>query len=414
MVLTRNISKAKAEKAAVNKIKAALQYYRWNQYCKKRLKEHQLYRKRIKFARVIQRYYRGHLGRILASDQKYFVEVEKYRAKKQNAKRQQAAIDMQTVARGLIARTKVKRIRAHKEAAIRLQRLKTSSSISIQRVVRGFASREVAKKLRFERDLAKKNWNCAHQIQCAWRGFRSLQRLAQLRYFKQIEIHEDKARILQSLWRSILARRQFILLKALRDLMDREIQSSAIIQRLYRGMRGRKEANSMKAVIVQQMVRNNAAILLQRVCRGFVSRRVALKMSKLKSIDWKLKPVRDKINKIDANLQSLDIALQVVKADFEYKDNKLEYLEKELSIVSESRKTFVDSVVINGVLQRCSRALVKSTLEKEIEGIEMSMEKCHAYEEKLIDESRTLRSEKRDLFHRIEQMTAEVLCQKLK
>jgi hypothetical protein len=357
----------------------------------------------MKVASVIQRYYRGYLGRILASDRRYFREIAKYRENKQKFKCQQAAIDIQSVARGMIATTTVQRIRKRQETVRLFQQKQIMSSINIQGVVRGFISRRGTKRLRFNLDLAKKKWSNARQIQCAWKVIRARRVLVQLRYFKQIEIHKGKAVILQSMWRSQIASKKARLLKGLRDLRKREVCSSMSIQRLYRGMKGRKKADSMRTLVTQELRRNQAVNEIQRVYRGFKGKQIAFKRLKLKSIEWKVKPVRDQVTDIDKKLHDCDLALLAINDGLESEETRLEIFEKELSTVSESKKKFVDSTVVNGVLQRCARTLVKSTLQQEIQRIQKAIENFHCDQENLSEQSRNLRREKRELLHTIEQ-----------
>ena len=397
------------ERMAAQKIQLALQNYRWYQYSKMRMKEHQIRKMKSKVAIVIQRFYRGHLGRILASECRYLMEMSIYKEKELNAKRHQAAIAIQRIARGIIETNRVQTLRNDRNTKIRLRHKKLVSAVVLQSAFRAMIGRIETQKIRTNMALEEKKCRKACHIQCAWKCFKARRALAQLQYFKQIEIHQEKAVVLQKMWRSTLAREHVRFLKALRDLMERELYSSNTIQRLYRGMRGRKKASTVRSSVKQKQRQNEAVNDIQRVYRGFIGKRLAVKALKLKSVEWKIQPLREEGLKLDAEINDCCVISQTLQNNLAIKELQIKGFQKELVFVSKSKKEFVDSSVVNGILQRCARTLVLSKLTEEISALQKEIEKLQLEQENTSEKRRHLKSERRKLLHKIDKMTIQAI-----
>ena len=356
--ITRILLQERKECIAAKGIQRAFKGYKLSKFYDERLRVHLLKKKEVNAAIVVQRYYRGHSGRSFAFHRRYECEIIALRTKQRNAKRGKATVAIQSLVRGVLQRIKVQKIRNRLEMTNLIFSRQTLSSIVIQKVFRGFVGRSKANRLHEGLILQEEQWFRARQIQCAWKVASARQIFAHLQYFKQIKIHQGKALKLQSIWRARLAGQRIGVLRGLRDLRRREKEASVTIQRIYRGMKGRHRAAGARACGLGRLRRSQAAIVIQQMYTEYKGKEANFVASKLISIEWKAKPIRDQIAEQDRHIADCESALSETKDCLGSEGRILEDLKKEFHTVSKTRKTYVDSTIVNGVLQRCAKTLV--------------------------------------------------------
>ncbi|KAF1775659.1 WW domain [Phytophthora cactorum] len=194
---------------------------------------------------VIQRSWRAYRGRLFAS---------LVRKQKLLAKQTTAAIKMQRMFRGGIARKffKLKRVDKHRQAM----------ATRIQALARGYI---VRKRIKQMRDQRKKHL-VASRVQAMYRGRKARRELAVHRRTQRLT---KAAVIIQRRYRGRLGRAAFI-----RRRLDRMRDVAATkIQTMVRGRRARKVlANLREEERKRQAIRRAAAINIQRVYRGHRAR----------------------------------------------------------------------------------------------------------------------------------------------
>ncbi|KAG3116534.1 hypothetical protein PI124_g4826 [Phytophthora idaei] len=200
---------------------------------------------KLQSIQVIQRSWRAYRGRLFAS---------LVRKQKLLAKQTTAAIKMQRMFRGGIARKffKLKRVDKHRQAM----------ATRIQALARGYIVRKGIKQMRDQR----KKHLVASRVQAMYRGRKARRELAVHRRAQRLT---KAAVIIQRRYRGRLGRAAFI-----RRRLDRMRDVEATkIQTMVRGRRARKVlANLREEERKRQAIRRAAAINIQRVYRGHRAR----------------------------------------------------------------------------------------------------------------------------------------------
>lgn len=210
-----------------------------------------------------------------------------------------AAIELQRIIRGKLARLELVRLR-RKAAAIRIQslvrghlgrclvlrkrraQLEHESACLLQRCYRGYNGKRVGRAL-FK---AQQEGLAARRIQ---RAFKNHQRRELLRVIQQTKFEHDCAIQLQCCVRSHLARRE----RSRRAMDKKRMQSSIIIQRHARGLLARRRVTELRR---QQA----AAVTIQCTYRAFRSRFRVYLMRKGKELSAKNAHERMSATKIQA------------------------------------------------------------------------------------------------------------------
>ena len=348
------------ERIAAQTVQKAFKDYKWNRYYGGRLKEHQSQRRAIKAAMVIQRCYRGHIGKLIASDLKHIYEKSMLKEKQHNAKCLWAATIIQRIARGTRARSLSQAMQLSSDTCGREQIRRVSSSITLQRMARGLIGRATARQLWREYDLTEVQWYRARQIQCAYRVAKARILFKRLCYLKEITSHHREAFKLQSLWRSRAARQRVRMIRGLCDLRRLERFSCLQIQKMYRGMKGRMLSRERRSQLRKAQMQWNAATFIQKLYRG---REEAFVETHLEANEWKAKPLRSHIKEHDENISTAEASLFESKQHEQEESLLVVEMIKELKTISASPNNYVDSTIVSGVLQRCAKSLVTVSIK---------------------------------------------------
>ena len=350
------------ERIAAQTVQKAFKDCKWNRYYGGRLKDHQLQRRAIKAAMTIQRFYRGHIGKLIASDRKHMHEKLMLQVKKYNAKCLWAATIIQRIARGTRARSLSQAMQLSSDTSRREQIRRVNSSITLQRMARGFFGRAIARRLWREYDLTEERWYRARQIQCVYRVTKARMMFKRLCYLKKIKTHHREALKLQSLWRSRTARQRVRMIRGLSNLRRLERFSCLQIQKMYRGMKGRMLSRERRSKLRKAQMQWNAAIFIQKLYRGYKGREEAFVEIHLEANEWKARPLRSQIKEHDENISTAEASLFESKQHEQEESFLLDEMIKELKTISASHNDYVDSTIVNGVLQRCAKSLVTVSL----------------------------------------------------
>jgi len=352
------------ERIAAHTVQKAFKDFKWNRYYGGRLKEHQLQRRAIKAAMTIQRCYRGHVGTLIASDLKQIYETMIFHQKKYNAKCLWAATIIQRISRGTQARSLFREMKLSSDICRREQIRRVNSSITLQRMARGVIGRATARRLWREYDLTEERWYRARQIQCAYRVAKARMMFKRLCYLKKIKTHHREALKLQNLWRSRTARHRVRMIRGLSNLRRKERFSSIQIQKTYRGMKGRMVSRERRSQLRKAQMQWNAAIFIQKLYRGYKGREDACVEMHLEANEWKARPLRSQIREHDEDISTAEASLFESKQRQHEESFLLDEMIKELKTISASNNDYVDSTIVNGVLQRCAKSLVTVSVKR--------------------------------------------------
>ncbi|GMI33163.1 hypothetical protein TeGR_g14531, partial [Tetraparma gracilis] len=294
-IVWKQLLRSRLEHWAASAIRAAWRGMLDRKFVTKMMKVKANYDNREEMSRHIQRVWRGHGGRQIiargaATRRGYAARLiaEEMRAERERMRalellRIKCTRVIQRIYRGSLGRKKAAAARAAKE----LYELQWRCARKIQATWRGKLGRDSARMLREFRDY-QRAMEAATKIQCAWRGFRGkylgkiAASLAGLRALEQ-----TAAGKIQSCFRAKLGRDKT---KEKRDKMAetlRRMRSVQIMQRLYRGHAGRTRAAIQKAL---KKLEHRAKPLF----------------AKLKEEEVELEVVRDKIKFVEDVLAPLN------------------------------------------------------------------------------------------------------------
>ncbi|GFH54894.1 hypothetical protein CTEN210_11370 [Chaetoceros tenuissimus] len=350
-------------------IQKCFKRFQWRCYYCNRQEYQRLFKVRYQSAKQIQSCYKKYRQKLEIAREMKLVAIVDLKRKQNELKRNKSAIRIQNMVRQVQARMKLLYLISVEKQRARQESIENQSSIQIQRAYRGFVGRLQAQEKRKKNAEIELRWKMARNIQCFWRVVQSKQFLGQLQYFQQVAEQEKKVVTLQSLWRSTLATRKVRLLLALKKLREREILCAIDMQRYYRGMKGRRKAHARQITLMNQQKTNASAIYIQRIYRGFLGREEYFAAKYLKSLEEDIKPIEYAINSCRDHIAVREKELSTLHDDIRAQEKRLKSLHGDLDFVSKTTKRYIDTTVLNGILQRCQTSTVKMSIKTEIEKV---------------------------------------------
>ena len=340
-------------------IQKCFKKFQWRCYYCNRQDYQRLCKLRHHSAKQIQSCYRKYRSRIEMAKEMKLIAIVDLKKTQNELKKNKSAIRIQSMIRQVQARMKLLYLISIQKQRARQESKENQSSIQIQRVYRGFVGRLQAQEKRKKNAEVEIRWKMARRIQCFWRVVQSKQLLGQLQYFQQVEEQEKKVVTLQSLWRSTISTRKVRLLLALKKLRETEISCAIDIQRYYRGMKGRQKALARQTSLMKQQKINASAICIQRIYRGFLGREEYFLTKYLHSLEEQIKPIEDAINSCRNHIATRGNELSTLHDDIRTQEKRLKSLHRDFDFVSKTTKNYIDTTVLNGILQRCQTSTVK-------------------------------------------------------
>ena len=307
---------------------------------------------------TIQCRYRNFYARKILQRLKNDVLEKELKEKKELIVNTNASTLIQTLIRMYLAKTELKLLKRKKELYLKKIALERSSAITVQRVYRGLQGRRRSNNLRTILYRIEEEWFRARQIQSLWRGARDRKQFKQEVHMKELKFNEHMILTIQRAWRGFLGRRHFKFLKGLKDLALKEARASTIIQKVYRGSLGRKIAGSEYERIQRQIIETKSAMLIQKIYRGYKARELAEITLGLKNIQDQSEPLSKNIDDQELALNQQRSRLRLSEDEIEARNMQLVELEKEFATVDETKALFIDSTIITGAPQRCSKEVI--------------------------------------------------------
>lgn len=234
------------------------------------LKEARLQAKRELKAGVIQRHYRGRLGRMKACDLRLKQQLERARlAHEDNLCRL-----IQRVLRGMIGRRLAAQIRLDLQG----WKCRWFKCLLIQKAFRGHGGRRKAALMRMKRENDRR-LAATLQVQRVYRGFKGYLKAKAVKEVRRLDQLKSRAsKNIQKLIRGHLARMtaRWLLEKA--RLNNRMSRGALLFQRLYRGHKGRESCEIERELIKFEEAAKPLYIMLQknREETGQLSREIAI------------------------------------------------------------------------------------------------------------------------------------------
>ncbi len=355
-------------------------------------------KKRILSSMIIQNFYRRYCARLILNDLKNQQIDEDMKQKEDRIVRNKAAIRIQCYLKRLMARKLLHHLIALKEAEDLLEQRRLWSILLVQRLFRGHRGRMRAKKFRSELHRTEEEWFRSRQIQSLWRGMIGRRKFKEKALLEELKRNEDRAKLIQKIWRGFLGKRQAKFMLGLKELHKKEVQAALLIQRIYRGGRGRQKAIAENKNIRRKIEEMKASKLIQRVYRGYKGRELAHVTIGLKSIQSQTNPLKESIEEREKALKwqrQKNLSIKIKKDGLE---TEMSSLQKELVVTREMKSSFIDSSILNGAPQRCSKEVVMAALEikiqskrKEISEIESSCAEITLIEKEITREIKRLK-----------------------
>lgn len=359
----------------VNVIKIQNQFRKYSATKKRKLlKKQKLFREYChRLATIIQRFYRGHKGR---------VKVKKIRIDQANeilykaqleAQLEVQSIKIQRVYRGYKARCLAYQLYESKLQKMFRHRLEVKMRRIIQRVIRGKLGRIRAEKRRQEIAFYQYQWLCARNLQRVYRGH--LGRL-RFKYFLNLSIQRKRnfaATQIQRIYRGYRGKLLGAIAKSLRLLREKHQFYALEIQRFLRGCMGRHYFKLQKDIILQHKYREQAAIQIQRVFRGHKGREFREIEKAMQQMEGQAKPLMDHLRKCEKEAEEMRKLVKRLESMEQLLHKELFEIERELEHCMLTTNKYSDSSRINQTPQRFLtkflRIRLKDHLEHEIVSI---------------------------------------------
>lgn len=314
-------------------------------------------------AAAAQKIYRGYRGRIAAKELLFASARRRLEVAKEHARRSNAAVEIQRIARVAQSRVLLRRLIAKHEDEKRIRMEQWESVLLIQRIYRGMQGRAISKQVRFSRETFEAQWYLAREIQRVWRGLVGREH-AKFQSKKIDEQHKNDAAIMsQRIWRGYKTRDKITIAKSIERLREREIESALALQRIYRGKQGQQKAEQVRAQLKEEQSRFQAAILIQRCFRGYKGR---TRFSVLQAAMEIIRPLRAELKQRKIELGEVRKEVTSSRDFLAASQKNATLLEKEVAVVQKTKSKHWDSNQITGTPQRFVTELLKVRLQEKL------------------------------------------------
>ena len=322
----------------------------------------------------IQKVYRGHRGRIFASQSRHIYMEGVLRIIRINRVKEVAAGRIQAWMRGIFGRKRYMEVYEERRLMIAAKILREKSSIKIQVQWRGKIAREEAE-IRRERlrQLAREE-AAARQLQRIYRGFVGRQEAAYARRAREYEKQIEAVLVIQRTWRGERGRHLFAVLKSVAMLRKHEKINAEKLQSWYRGILGRRNFAKYKQFVLNKRMRLKACQDFQRVYRGHKGREDAEVKHALKAIENQTRPLFEKIKMLEKDRGMVTRDKSRMESFLKTSEQTITAIEEELNEVMQVKGAFYDSAKVTGTLQRFKTSYLQTALKATLDNIKARAE----------------------------------------
>lgn len=305
-----------------------------------------------KLSRLIQRVYRGMVGRRKAQGRRDALANLRLKEARLQAKRELKVLVIQRNFRARIGRNIAYELTAQRELFKARIVLEDRSSVVIQRVYRGMRGRRLANEIRLERSLWKRKWLLARRMQKVFRGFMGRRTAALVRLQRNNAIQLAALLIIQRVYRGF---RGYLRGKAMREekrLRQLKTRASKHIQRIVRGHQARMTAQWLMES--EQLNRRKArgALLFQRLYRGHKGREAAEVERELIKFEESAKPLYILLQQYNEGLDHIAKQISILTEELIRLKEEITESELELAAVIQNKEKYTDSHRLNKTPQR--------------------------------------------------------------
>lgn len=303
-------------------------------------------------ALLIQKLYRGHVGRRKADTVRIKMANELLAKTKKQALHETRAIVIERIYRGYAGRKYAAHLDDLRQKLRALNALKDVCARFIQRVIWGKIGRLKARRRRWEIAHAELMWNSARHIQRVYRGH--LGRL-RFKYFMQLHIHQmrtNAATCIQRQYRGYRGRLLAAVARALRILRAKQQYYAVEIQRTMRGCVGRHHFKVHKELETRRRRKVAAVLLIQRIFRGHKGREAREIECELQRLDNQARPLILQLKHLQEEAQKLGKIIHRMEDVEARMSENLFLIERELGQAQYTTSKYSDSSRINNTPQR--------------------------------------------------------------
>ena len=307
----------------------------------------------------VQKLYRGYRGRIHVHKETEKENDKKLQDSIKSTRQNTVARALQAMIRRKLAMIKLKRLILEQTQIRKMEVKKIAAALTMQKVVRGLIARHLTKKMQTKKLLFIFKSNHARSLQSAWRGMQG-RRYAVKRYEEVMRaLQLNSIKCLQRIWRGHKGRILGKIAKSAKELRDREKLAVVYIQCIYRGKLGRDVTRTLKSARLLAENKEVAVRNFQRLYRGHKGREQFYVQKGLKEMTFKAKPLFEELNSLQNELRLTDksktqYAIQCKKASLDLSERR-----DELSIIGQTQSKYWDSDRITGTPQRFITSLLK-------------------------------------------------------
>ncbi len=307
---------------------------------------------REKCATLIQKRYRGMVGRGIVIDTRNIKMNKRVAMAKIVAKQELAAIIVQRTITAWLGRVEAnkritQRIKEKKRKALEERMMRT-----IQRVSRGRLGRKKAAHRKWEVEHAYILWCRARDIQRCYRGLIGRRRFAWFLEQYIQKVRNAAATYIQKMFRGFRGKLLGAIARQLKILRIRKATAAVMIQRNVRGMIARESVIHYKQNIIRDQIRKTASILIQRIFRGHKGREARAIEKELRTFEGRAKPLVDLIKRLEAESLMQAKSIARIEAKVKRSEGDLFIIERELAMCMATTSKYCDSARINNTPQR--------------------------------------------------------------
>jgi hypothetical protein len=239
-------------------------------------------------------------------------------------------------------------------------------------------------------------------VQRGYRGLRARRLYLEKKKARDYEIFRNgEATKIQNRWRVHRSGYVKSMLGRMRAARKREDVAASLVQRAYRGYLGRGIFKAARWAKQQMALTNSAAAVIQNCFRGFKAREASEVMRALAKVAQETRPITDMIEGLEALKLGHQEDLVAATASLATFTEEVEQLGRELREVSMVKTDFYDSSRITGAPQRYRTSFLVRTLRDQIDEMNSAMgelpTQISELNAKIRTKEREIRASKREL-----------------
>jgi len=300
----------------------------------------------------IQSSYRRYLARCRVQRIRYNIANQLLRQAKIHAKHEKKSIIIQRLFRGYLGRKIACQISIRKNIQKNILILQIKAAIIIQCTIRRKFARMNTCRRRFEKRLKLHQWMQVRNIQRVYRGYKGRIQMKNHAIYLQTQSFVSTFITIQRYYRGYKGRQQYKLYLRLKKLKVKELNACINIQRIIRGYLSRTLFQKLYVANKQLLLEIKSAGLIQKVYRGHKGRELLYIFRELTKFDMTISPLTEKLKNLTKKCIKSKTDLDNLISSYTDESNDIEKLDMEIDYVMKTENKYCDSSRLTNYSQR--------------------------------------------------------------